>query len=84
VITQLQISVLFPSALCGQVAPDMWFPDKGGSSKPAKDICHKCPHESECLEEALGRDERFGIYGGKSERERRVIVRDRKKALLAA
>lgn len=63
----------FPSALCAQTDPDLWFPEKGGSSKPAKKICHSCIHKFECLEDAIAQVNTWGIRGGKSEREQRAI-----------
>lgn len=60
-------------ALCAQTDPETFFPEKGGSSSEAKRICAGCPVKGECLEYALDRGERFGIYGGLSERERRKL-----------
>ena len=48
--------------------PEAFFPEKGGSTREAKRICHGCEVQAECLEYALGNDERFGIWGGLSER----------------
>jgi WhiB family redox-sensing transcriptional regulator len=62
-------------ALCAQTDPEAFFPEKGGSTREAKQICHSCDVRSECLEYALGHDERFGIWGGLSERERRRLKR---------
>lgn len=62
-------------ALCPQVDPEIFFPEKGGSTREAKRICGMCEVRSECLQYALDRDERFGIYGGFSERERRRMKR---------
>ncbi|WP_248240676.1 WhiB family transcriptional regulator [Microbacterium kunmingense] len=62
-------------ALCSQVDPEPFFPEKGGSTKEAKSICADCEVVAECLEYALRNDERFGIWGGKSERERRALKR---------
>ena len=62
-------------ALCAEVDPDRWFPEKGGSSKEAKAICRECPVRAECLEYALETQQRFGIWGGRSERERRRLLR---------
>ena len=59
------------SALCAQTDPEAWFPEKGGSTREAKDICSRCTVAAECLDYALERQERFGIWGGLSERERR-------------
>jgi WhiB family transcriptional regulator, redox-sensing transcriptional regulator len=62
-------------ALCAQTDPEAFFPEKGGSTREAKQICNSCEVRSECLEYALGHDERFGIWGGLSERERRRLKR---------
>jgi WhiB family transcriptional regulator, redox-sensing transcriptional regulator len=62
-------------ALCAQTDPEAFFPEKGGSTREAKQICNSCDVRSECLEYALGHDERFGIWGGLSERERRRLKR---------
>lgn len=60
-------------ALCAQTSPDEFFPEKGGSTRDAKRICNSCDVRSDCLEYALDNDERFGIWGGMSERERRKL-----------
>lgn len=62
-------------ALCAQTDPEAFFPEKGGSTREAKRVCLSCDVRSECLEYALGHDERFGIWGGLSERERRRLKR---------
>lgn len=62
-------------ALCAQTDPEAFFPEKGGSTREAKRICDGCEVRSECLDYALGNDERFGIWGGLSERERRKLRR---------
>lgn len=65
-----------PQALCRQVDQgELFFPEKGGTTAPAKQVCAMCPVRAECLQYALDRDERFGIWGGKSERERRALKR---------
>ena len=60
-------------ALCAQTDPEAFFPEKGGSTREAKKVCVSCEVRSECLEYALAHDERFGIWGGLSERERRRL-----------
>lgn len=60
-------------ALCAQTDPEAFFPEKGGSTREAKRICLGCEVRAECLEYALAHDERFGIWGGLSERERRKL-----------
>ncbi|MDT4937446.1 MAG: WhiB family transcriptional regulator, redox-sensing transcriptional regulator [Pseudonocardiales bacterium] len=62
-------------ALCAQTDPEAFFPEKGGSTREAKRICTGCEVRGECLEYALSKDERFGIWGGLSERERRRLKR---------
>ena len=62
-------------ALCAQTDPEAFFPEKGGSTREAKRICMGCEVRDECLEYALAHDERFGIWGGLSERERRRLKR---------
>ncbi len=60
-------------ALCAQTDPEAFFPEKGGSTREAKKVCLTCEVRQECLEAALDNDERFGIWGGLSERERRKL-----------
>ena len=62
-------------ALCAQTDPEAFFPEKGGSTRDAKRVCAECPVSTACLEYALAKDERFGIWGGLSERERRRLRR---------
>jgi WhiB family redox-sensing transcriptional regulator len=62
-------------ALCAETDPESFFPEKGGSTREAKRICTSCEVRRECLEYALANDERFGIWGGLSERERRRLKR---------
>ena len=63
-------------ALCAQTDPEAFFPEKGGSTREAKKVCVGCDVRGECLEYALAHDERFGIWGGLSERERRKFKKD--------
>jgi WhiB family redox-sensing transcriptional regulator len=63
------------TALCAQTDPEAFFPEKGGSTREAKKVCRSCDVRTECLEYALEHDERFGIWGGLSERERRRLKR---------
>jgi len=64
-------------ALCAQTDPEAFFPEKGGSTRDAKRICTTCEVKAQCLDYALQNDERFGIWGGLSERERRRLRRAR-------
>lgn len=60
-------------AVCATVDPEAWFPEVGLSNKAAKQICLSCPVREQCLQAALDRDERFGVWGGLSEMERRKL-----------
>lgn len=63
-------------ALCAQTDPEAFFPEKGGSTREAKKVCLGCDVRGDCLEYALAHDERFGIWGGLSERERRRLKKE--------
>jgi WhiB family redox-sensing transcriptional regulator len=67
-------------ALCAQIDTDMFFPGKGESTADAKRACMACPVRVECLTEAIANNERYGVWGGKSERERRRLQQDARKA----
>jgi WhiB family redox-sensing transcriptional regulator len=64
-------------ANCLGVDPDLFFPERGASTREAKEVCRGCVVREECLEFALANGEKFGIWGGMSERERRRIRRQR-------
>jgi WhiB family redox-sensing transcriptional regulator len=70
-------------ALCAETDPEAFFPEKGGSTREAKRVCVGCPVRLQCLEFALENDERFGIWGGLSERERRRVRLQRRNLLSA-
>ena len=60
-------------AACAEVDPELWFPETGGSSREAKRICARCGVLAECLAYAMANDERYGVWGGHSERARRKL-----------
>jgi WhiB family redox-sensing transcriptional regulator len=64
-------------ANCLGVDPDLFFPERGASTREAKGVCRGCEVRVECLEYALAQGEKFGIWGGLSERERRRVRRQR-------
>jgi WhiB family redox-sensing transcriptional regulator len=64
-------------ANCMGVDPDLFFPERGASTKEAKEVCRGCVVQADCLEFALVNGEKFGIWGGMSERERRRLRRAR-------
>jgi WhiB family redox-sensing transcriptional regulator len=61
--------------LCRQIDNEVFFVEKGGSTREAKKICSRCIVKEDCLQSAMDRDERFGVWGGASERERRKMKR---------
>lgn len=65
---------------CVGLNPDIFFPAKGDDFKSAKAVCAACAVRAECLEYALATEQRFGVWGGTSERERRKLRAGRKKA----
>ena len=73
---ELDLATWQDRALCSQTDPEAFFPEKGGSTREAKKVCLGCDVRVECLEYALANDERFGIWGGLSERERRRVKRE--------
>lgn len=70
----------YEQALCAQVDHELFYPEKGGSTREAKKLCASCPVRETCLEYALDNEERYGIWGGVSERDRRKLERQRKAA----
>ena len=62
-------------ARCRGVDGDVFFPERGESSRPAKRICAECPVRLECLNAALRRGEQYGVWGGMTQRERRRLLR---------
>ncbi len=67
-------------ALCAQTDPDIFYPEKGGSTAPATSVCNGCSVRSECLEYAVTNDIRHGIWGGTSDNDRKRMSRERKVA----
>ena len=68
----------------GSVARTAWasiqslfFPERGASTREAKEVCRGCVVREDCLEFAIANSEKFGIWGGMSERERRRVRRAR-------
>ncbi|MFI1197733.1 WhiB family transcriptional regulator [Micromonospora sp. NPDC020750] len=63
--------------LCAETDPEAFFPEKGGSPRPAKKVCSRCDVQADCLEWALTTRQPYGIWGGRTEPERRAILRRR-------
>ncbi len=61
------------SGACVGIDAELFFPERGAPVGPAKRVCRACAVRRDCLEHALAHGEKFGIWGGLSERERRRI-----------
>jgi WhiB family redox-sensing transcriptional regulator len=66
-------------AACRGVDADVFFPVSDDDAGKAKAICAQCSVREACLEYALAHRERDGIWGGATERERRRILRQRRR-----
>ncbi len=77
VAVELPAGNWWDEANCLGVDPDLFFPERGASTREAKAVCRGCVVSDECLEYALRNSEKFGIWGGMSERERRRVRRQR-------
>jgi WhiB family redox-sensing transcriptional regulator len=69
-------------AACHGIDATVFYPDPDveEDSLPAKDICAQCGVREACLEFALSVREKDGIWGGCTERERRRIIRQRRRS----
>ena len=67
-------------AACRGVEPDIFYPASDEEAEAAKAVCGVCPVRQPCLEFALANRERDGVWGGATEKERRRILRQRRKS----
>jgi Transcription factor WhiB len=75
-LTSVDLPGWTAGALCAQVDPELFFPEKGGSVKDALRVCARCEIRARCAAEALANAEHFGVWGGLTERKRRRKLRD--------
>lgn len=59
-------------------------PEREVREQKAKAICARCPVRTECLEYALSRPEKYGVWGGMNEDERASERRRRMRRANAA
>jgi WhiB family redox-sensing transcriptional regulator len=62
-------------AACQDAKDVSFFPQSKAEEKAAAMICAICPVREECLDHALFTNERFGMWGGVSEKQRRALAR---------
>ena len=67
-------------AACRGLDPEIFYPVSEEEAERAKDVCGQCAVQHACLEHALGSRERDGVWGGATEKERRRIIRQRRRS----
>jgi WhiB family redox-sensing transcriptional regulator len=67
-------------AACRGLDPEIFYPASEDDAEPAKAVCAVCVVRTPCLEYALSNREHDGIWGGATEKERRRIIRQRRKS----
>lgn len=67
-------------AACRGVDATIFYPVSEEDAAEAKDVCGGCPVRQACLEYALANRERDGVWGGATERERRRMLRQRRRS----
>jgi WhiB family transcriptional regulator, redox-sensing transcriptional regulator len=68
------------SAACRGVDPEIFYPASDEEAAVAKAVCASCPVRQACLEFALASRERDGVWGGATEKDRRRMLRQRRKS----
>jgi len=69
-------------ARCATVSPQLvrcFHSDDRVDQRKAKLVCNGCPVRDECLDHALTHREDHGVWGGRTEAERRQIRRNRRR-----
>lgn len=68
------------NAACKGLDPEIFYPVSEEEAEVAKAVCGQCAVQPECLEHALGSRERDGVWGGATEKERRRMIRQRRRS----
>jgi len=63
------------SGRCAGFDPELFFPERGQDAGPAKALCRECPVRSQCLSWAIDSGQKYGIWGGMTESQRRRLRR---------
>ena len=66
-------------AACRGLDPELFHPEVGELTAPAKAVCDACPVRVECLEHAIVHEERNGVWGGVGSAERRRMISRRER-----
>ncbi len=65
---------------CRGLDASIFYPDDDDDAAVAKSVCESCGVRAACLEHALMSREKAGVWGGATERERRRIIRQRRRS----
>lgn len=74
----LQRPAWMADANCRGMDPELFFPSQGENTQnaAAKAVCRACDVQAECLAYAVNNGERFGVWGGLAENQRRKLRRE--------
>jgi len=72
-VLELAARTWLDRANCRGIDPQLFYPDRGEPTRQAKEVCTGCEVREACLDYALASGQKFGIWGGTSERERRAL-----------
>lgn len=86
-LTRVSVNTVSPVTLawrqkgaCRGLDPTIFYPPTEEDAEMAKSVCEECHVRESCLEHALGHRERDGVWGGATERDRRRIIRQRRRS----
>jgi WhiB family transcriptional regulator, redox-sensing transcriptional regulator len=65
---------------CRGLDASIFYPEDDDDALAAKEVCAGCGVRAACLEHALSSREKAGVWGGATERERRRIIRQRRRS----
>ncbi len=65
---------------CRGLDAGIFYPDNEDEAETAKQVCAQCSVQQACLEYALSEREKAGVWGGATERDRRRILRQRRRS----
>ncbi|MGE5209710.1 MAG: WhiB family transcriptional regulator [Acidobacteriota bacterium] len=65
---------------CRGLDASVFYPDDDEGAEAAKSVCASCSVQSACLDYALSEREKAGVWGGATERDRRRMIRQRRRA----
>jgi WhiB family transcriptional regulator, redox-sensing transcriptional regulator len=65
---------------CRGLDPHVFYPETDEQADAAKRVCMSCAVQLTCLEHALSFREKEGVWGGATERERRRMIRQRRRS----